>query len=121
VVELNRVRQAHGLPLLQVDLRLQTAATERAWQQTTIPSPSHREPEHFVDVLDRHGYDDSHTRGEVLAWREPSLEVPWAVQLWMDSPPHQQIVLHPDLRLVGVGLAERNQRTFVCALFGDSP
>jgi uncharacterized protein YkwD len=44
--------------------------------------------------------------GEVLAWgTDPLMEPRHIVRLWLDSPPHRRVLLWPDARFVGLGLA----------------
>jgi uncharacterized protein YkwD len=47
--------------------------------------------------------------GEALAWhtgRRP--RVRWTVRRWMRSPPHRALILHPEFRRLGAGLARGN-------------
>jgi uncharacterized protein YkwD len=44
--------------------------------------------------------------GEVLAWGTFNLMEPrHLVRLWLDSPPHRRVLLWPDARYLGIGLA----------------
>ena len=44
--------------------------------------------------------------GEVLAWGTfPAMEPRDIVHLWLDSPPHRRVLLWPDARFIGLGLA----------------
>jgi uncharacterized protein YkwD len=101
----NQQRAAHGLAPLKADARLGRAADA-----------------HSVDML-RHGYfahDDAHggwdarirryvTRrevGEILAFGSGEDATPAGmVRTWMQSPEHRSIILTPDLRRVGLGVA----------------
>lgn len=101
----NDQRVAHGLAPLKADARLGEAAEA-----------------HSVDML-RHGYfahDDAHgtwddrirryvkrsVLGEILSFGAGEYATPAGmVQTWMQSPEHRGIILTPDLRRVGLGVA----------------
>ena len=105
VVLFNQQRASHGLAPLKVDARLRQAAYE-----------------HSADML-RHGYfahDDAHGTwdarirryvkrnqvGEILSYGSGEYATPAGmVRTWMQSPQHRSIVLTPDLRRVGLGVA----------------
>jgi uncharacterized protein YkwD len=105
VVLFNQQRASHGLAPLKVDTRLGQAAQA-----------------HSADML-RHGYfahDDAHGAwdarirryvkrtqvGEILSFGSGEYATPAGmVQTWMQSPEHRRIILTPDLRRVGLGVA----------------
>jgi uncharacterized protein YkwD len=105
VVLFNQQRASHGLAPLKVDARLGQAAQA-----------------HSTDML-RHGYfahGDAHGTwdarirryvkrslvGEILSFGSGEDATPVRmVQSWMQSPEHRSIILTPDLRRVGLGVA----------------
>lgn len=105
VVLFNQQRASHGLAPVKVDARLGQAAEA-----------------HSADML-RHGYfahDDAHGTwdarirryvkrslvGEILSFGSGEYATAARmVQTWMQSPEHRSIILTPDLRRVGLGVA----------------
>jgi uncharacterized protein YkwD len=105
VVLFNQQRTSHGLVPLKVDARLGQAAEA-----------------HSADML-RHGYfahDDAHGTwdarirrylerslvGEILSFGSGDYATPSKmVQTWMQSPEHRSVILTPELRRVGLGVA----------------
>ena len=101
----NEQRASHGLVALEADARLAAAAQA-----------------HSADML-RRGYfahDDAHGTwddrirryvrrrvvGEILSFGSGEYATPAGmVQTWMRSPEHRGIILTPDLRRVGLGVA----------------
>jgi uncharacterized protein YkwD len=101
----NQQRASRGLAPLKADARLGQAAEA-----------------HSADML-RHGYfahDDAHGSwdarirryvkrgqvGEILSFGSGEYATPAGmVQTWMQSPEHRSIILTPDLRRVGLGVA----------------
>ncbi len=101
----NHQRASHGLAPLKADARLGEAAEA-----------------HSADML-RHGYfahDDAHgawddrirryvkrsVLGEILSFGSGEYATPAGmVETWMQSPEHRGIILTPDLRRVGLGVA----------------
>jgi uncharacterized protein YkwD len=41
--------------------------------------------------------------GENMVWASPELSADYALQIWLDSPPHRKILLTPAWREVGLG------------------
>ncbi|MDX6562917.1 MAG: hypothetical protein QOD65_2731 [Gaiellales bacterium] len=105
VVLFNQQRAALGLAPLKVDARLGQAAET-----------------HSADML-QHGYfahDDAHGTwdarirryvkrslvGEILSFGSGEFATPAGmVRTWMQSPEHRSVILTPDLRRVGLGVA----------------
>lgn len=99
--EINRVRAAHGLPVLRRDARL--ARASRA---------------HVLDLIRRdafeHGDFEERMRrfaaagprfGENIAWGAGSRGSARAVvRMWMQSPAHRANLLRPGWRRVGIGV-----------------
>jgi uncharacterized protein YkwD len=91
---LNQIRQQHRLARLTLSTPLRGVA--RA---------------HSLDML-QNGYFDhtadetSGTRGETIAWGVGSYGTPAGlVGQWMRSAPHRAVILAPDMRRVGIGVA----------------
>ena len=100
VERINVVRSTHGMEPLGIDLKLTRAA--RSHSQMMLQQ----------DVF-THGAFDVRLRSfgvrfpliaENLAWGTGPLGSPRAiVTAWMNSPPHRANLLHPHLRMVGIG------------------
>lgn len=107
IVETNKQRVAHGLPPLQVDLRLCLAAADHSRDMENLGFFSHTSPapgkQSFTDRAKRFGASAS---AENIA-RTGDGGVA-AVRLWMDSEGHRANILNPEQRRIGVGRAGRS-------------
>jgi uncharacterized protein YkwD len=107
----NAKRRDHGLRQLRVDSRLSTAARRHSLDMVRRGYFAHTGPsgDTFVQRIRAAGYLASARRwlvGENLGWGWGASASPGAiVKAWMRSPEHRRILLRPDYREVGVGVA----------------
>jgi uncharacterized protein YkwD len=101
----NQERNLVGLPPLELDVRLQTAAR---WMSNDMAAHSNVPVDHVdslgrtfdIRVSDEGGYPYIHL-GEVIAGGFSSPEA--VVKAWMNSPGHKARLLDPDYEHIGVG------------------
>ena len=108
---INQRRKQNGLPKLSLSIRLQRAA-QRHSNAMDIgnffdhESPSGNDP---ISRIQDTGYlagAASWAIGENIRWGSGSLGTPRvAVQEWMNSPSHRQIMLSRRYRQIGIGVA----------------
>jgi uncharacterized protein YkwD len=108
--EVNAFRAASNLAPLRKDGRLTRAA--RAWSRTMVRDRffAHSAPGKPVLAgrAKAAGYRPYRALGENIAWGSGAAASPAAiVAAWMQSPPHRAIILKPDFREAGVGIARR--------------
>jgi uncharacterized protein YkwD len=108
---LDAARVAHGVGRLHASRRLTLAAGRYAGQMATDDFFAHVSPAGATlhDRVLASGWVTDRCAwhvGEVLAWSEgPDATAAWVVRAWLDSPVHRRIVLGPDYRAVGIGVA----------------
>jgi uncharacterized protein YkwD len=103
----NEQRAAAGRPALSHDRRLARAA--RRYSSTMVRERffDHVSPEGSTLGQRAHaaGYGGG-TLGETIGWGEGDLATPSAiVAAWMASPPHHAVLLAPEFRRIGLGVA----------------
>jgi uncharacterized protein YkwD len=104
---LNAQRAAHGLPALSHDRRLARAAGRFSRSMVTERFFAHVSPSGSTlgQRARAAGYGGAGL-GETIGWGSGSLATPAAiVEQWMNSPPHQAIILNGRFRRVGLGVA----------------
>jgi uncharacterized protein YkwD len=107
----NAERAAGGLRALKLDRRLSGAAEAYSRDMVARHFFQHVSPsgERLAERVARTGWLRRRPRwalGETLGWGTGSLATPTAmVPAWMRSPPHRAIVLRPEFRRVGIGIA----------------
>lgn len=113
VCDINQVRAQQGLPTLNPDTRLWSAAQWMANDMAARHYAAHVTPD-GVDLagrVDPTGYiptsDAPWSLAENLGWGTNTLSTPQAtVAGWMNSAPHRANILDPDLQDIGVGIAQ---------------
>ena len=109
--EINAIRVAHGLRPVGPTSTLDKAAKRHSADMVRRHYFAHVSPSGLTvtERVKRAGYlrgAGSHHLGENIAWGSGSAATPAAiVQAWMNSPPHRAIILTPDFRDAGVGIA----------------
>jgi uncharacterized protein YkwD len=104
----NSKRTAHGLIILRTDPDLMSIARDRARVMAANDVMSHTEPD-GQKVFDR--ISDAgltwYGAGEIIAWNNYPTEysAPEAIQAWMESPSHREIMLSTGYNYVGYGAA----------------
>jgi uncharacterized protein YkwD len=109
--EINAIRAAHGLRPVGPTKALTTAAKRHSQDMVRRHYFAHVSPSGLTvtERVKRAGYlrgAEGHHLGENIAWGSGSAASPAAiVRAWMNSPPHRAIILTPDFRDAGVGIA----------------
>jgi uncharacterized protein YkwD len=101
---INAIRRTHGLNRLRAAPGLVRSARGHALAMATGgyfghdssdgASAGERIRRHYRGTL----------VGETLLWRSPGVSAYQAVALWMASPPHRRVLLHPGFRDAGLGV-----------------
>jgi uncharacterized protein YkwD len=109
VLMTNRQRAAVGLVALRVDPDLMAIARDRAEVMAANETMSHTEPngQKVFDRLNAAGLT-WYGAGEIIAWNNyptEGLSVALAIQSWMASPGHHDIMVSTDYNYVGYGAA----------------
>jgi uncharacterized protein YkwD len=100
LIEMNRVRAAHGAPALRVDMRLERAARAHSRDMLRRGYFAHGE---FARRLAGFGARGPAV-GENLGWGVGPAGSPRAiVAAWLASPPHRANLLRSSFRRIGVG------------------
>ena len=101
VYAINDTRAEHDLPPLKVNEDLVRAAR---FHSNDMVERRYFEHGPFAQRLKRYGFT-SGTVGENLGWlNNRRLAALRLVEMWMKSPSHREVLLHPRLRVVGVGI-----------------
>jgi uncharacterized protein YkwD len=106
--EINTIRVQSGLKPMGTTRPLRVAAIRHSQDLVRRHYFAHVSPsgQTVSDRARRAGYVGERL-GENIGWGSGSLATPAAiVQAWMNSPPHRRIILTPDFRDVGVGIAQ---------------
>jgi uncharacterized protein YkwD len=109
--EINAIRVANGLRPVGATKALTVAAKRHSRDMVRRHYFAHVSPsgQTVTERVKRAGYLDgarAHHLGENIAFGSGSAGSPAAiVQAWMNSPPHRAIILTPDFRDAGVGIA----------------
>jgi len=107
LVDINRVRAAHGLAPVRASTRLSAAASQHSREMARVGYFGHesanggafwRRIEHFYPSA---GYR-SWSVGENLLWSSPDVDPARAMKMWMASPEHRANLLNGSWREVGV-------------------
>jgi uncharacterized protein YkwD len=109
--EINAIRVANGLRPVGAAKALTAAAKRHSADMVRRHYFAHVSPsgQTVTDRVKRAGYLKGarrHKIGENIAWGSGSAASPAAiVRAWMNSPPHRKIILTPDFRDAGIGIA----------------
>jgi uncharacterized protein YkwD len=114
----NQERKAHGLPTLQPDEALATAARTHAQRMAEQGTVSHQLPgEPALPARAR-------AAGARFTWLSENIDqgpTPTAIhQSFMKSPQHRANILDPDMDSAGIGIAERNGQLFAVEDFSKA-
>jgi uncharacterized protein YkwD len=120
VVAVNQVRAEHGLSPLAEDGGLDALAGERSADMAARGYFSHTTPE-GLDVfalMDQRGIGFS-MAGENLAWNThgDAQAAPYALQGFLNSPPHRANLLNPAFSQIGVGVARDGGKVYFTLVF----
>jgi uncharacterized protein YkwD len=111
---MNSVRHAHNLPSLHVNRALARAARSHSSEMARSGLFSHGAFEQRL-----RSYTSSRVVGENLAWMQ-DCNGHQAVDMWLNSPPHRQIMLSRAFRRVGVGHRHTGRGCFITADFASA-
>jgi uncharacterized protein YkwD len=111
VVAVNALRRSHKLQPLALSPRLQRAAQGHADALARTGQFTHSWPDgRPYGTWIRAFYSPARFRywrvGENLVWASPTLTADQAVQDWLASPKHRQILLTPSWRQLGIGVVD---------------
>jgi uncharacterized protein YkwD len=107
---LNRVRAEHGLVTLRPDPLLSRSAHLHA-----VNLIRQDRFYHSFGFLRGHAFS---VRSEMLMLHtDGGINVPKVVRGWLDSPPHRRVLLDPQWRYLGVGLAQGRWRNHAAAMW----
>jgi uncharacterized protein YkwD len=110
LVLFNKVRADHGLKPLRFDAKLAEAADSHSRDMLRRGYFAHDGPQGKWDVRVRH-YVKRVLLGEILSEGSGQYATPAGMlKAWMHSPAHRRIILMPELRLVGLGIAKGTYR-----------
>jgi uncharacterized protein YkwD len=105
LVLFNEQRAAHGLKPLTIDDKLTRAADSHSADMLNRGYFAHDGPREKWDVRVRR-YVQRSLIGEILSEGSGYYATPAGmVHAWMHSPEHRRVILTPELRLVGLGVA----------------
>ncbi len=105
---LNAERAQRGLAPLRANRTLGRAARRHARDMVRRRFFSHVSPNGATvdDRVRRAGYRGCRRTGETIAWGTGPDAAPAAVvQVWMASPDHRRVILDPNFRDIGLGVA----------------
>jgi uncharacterized protein YkwD len=111
---MNQARASYGLPALASSARLARAADAHSKSMRRRNVITHGA---FGSRLRR--YVHARTLGENLAWMT-GCDANAIVQMWLNSPPHRDVMLARTFRRVGVGQRSRTGTCFVTADFSSA-
>jgi uncharacterized protein YkwD len=109
LVELNRIRQAHGLRPLRLSPALARAARAHVRALALSGQFRHEWPDgrpfarwitSFYPVADARSW----AVGENLIWSSAGMTAKGAAEAWLHSAPHRHVLLRPYWRQLGIGV-----------------
>jgi uncharacterized protein YkwD len=107
LVQLNEIRQQHGLVPLRLNPALSAAAAGHSSEMladgyfahdSESGAPFWKRMTAYVSSAP----DGSWSVGENLLWSSPEVDAAKALQLWMASPEHRRNILSPQWREIGI-------------------
>ncbi|MGH2601470.1 MAG: CAP domain-containing protein [Dehalococcoidia bacterium] len=116
---INSQRSAAGLAAVTVSPRLMRPATWKARSMADGAPHEHDDP--FRTASERLVECGVSPEGvlEILVAGGAVVTGASAVQVWLDDPPHREVVFNPEVRTIGVGRGDDGRGTyFWCMLFG---
>jgi uncharacterized protein YkwD len=108
LVDVNRVRAAHGLGRLSPSPALRAAAELHSREMVKSGRFQHESPDgtpfwrRIARFYGSTGFGTWRV-GENLIWSSPTFSASVVVRSWLASPPHRRIMLDPSFRELGVG------------------
>jgi uncharacterized protein YkwD len=107
LVQINILRQQHGLAPLRLNTRLTAAARQHSVEMANRGYFSHNSANgSSFDRRIARFYPMGKSRywsvGENLLWSSPSVDPPGALNMWFNSPEHRKNMLSPRWREIGL-------------------
>lgn len=99
---INDVRRGHGLKPLRLAPGLSASARAHARSMARQGFFSHTSLDGTAPGARIRHFYAGHTVGEVQLWRSPDVDAAQALQMWLDSPSHREIILLPAFREIGL-------------------
>jgi uncharacterized protein YkwD len=112
---INSARARHHLPALHTSHALARAASDHSADMARSGVMTHGA---FEQRLSH--YVSSRRIGETLAWTSGDCSGRTIVNMWLNSPPHRQIMLTRGFRRLGVGIGRSAQSCYVTADFASA-
>jgi uncharacterized protein YkwD len=112
---INAQRRKRGLRPLKLSQQLANAAISHARSMGKHGFFSHTSYDGTAPCTRIRRYFHGSVCGETLVWRAPDLSAGQAVQMWMNSPPHREILLSSSVTEVGLGAVHVDGGTGVYA------
>jgi uncharacterized protein YkwD len=103
-LRINAVRQSRGLAVLRAAPALGRSARAHARSMVARGYFGHDSSDGASAAERIRRYYPGAWVGETLLWRSPGVSAQQVVGLWMNSPPHRRVLLHPAFRDIGVGV-----------------
>lgn len=140
-LKVDSVRQSYGVSSLDLDVILERAAADQADFLRTKDKVGHYQPSYLKrNVMDRaHFYGASNLKkaGENVLWKYPRRLQKWdydrkryfphfyytyqhlakeIVEAWINSPKHFYVMMLPEFRYTGIGIAYDPQKVTITAV-----
>lgn len=106
---INAVRRSHDLDTLRSSPALGRSARVHARSMASRGFFGHSSSNGTSAASRIRRYYPGSWVGETLLWRSPGVTAQQVVALWMSSPPHRRVLLHPAFRDVGIGVVRAPQ------------
>lgn len=116
LAELNGRRTAEGLSELAMDRTLCALAAIRAYELPGNLSHNRPDGRNWSSILYDYG-QSGQALGENLLYGTPDYTAGAIVEVWMGSPSHRNLILHPDAGSVGIGVWEQNGQIYIAVIF----
>ncbi|HEX6699453.1 MAG TPA: CAP domain-containing protein [Gaiellaceae bacterium] len=107
LVDVNRLRRAHGLAPLRLSPSLAAAAKQHSQEMARLGYFSHDSADGaaFWRRVQRYYGPNGHqywSVGENLLWSSPDIDAAGSLKMWMASPEHRANLLKPEWREIGL-------------------
>jgi uncharacterized protein YkwD len=102
VGKLNELRRSKGLDALRPSGSLERAADVHARAMARLGFFSHSSQDGTSAARRVQRYFDGARVGETILWRSPGVDADRALDMWVSSPPHRQILLSRSFEQIGI-------------------
>lgn len=117
---LNQKRAEAGCPPVSPDERLVTAARRQAedMRDNGVKDHTGSDGSRPRERIEAAGFTPAATTGEILLWGSGSTSAQQAVDAWMKSQPHREVIEHCDFTHAGAVILQAENRYFGAVAFG---